>query len=122
MRVPEKIMEQRMLAVLLLFEQCKSAVLPIAGPGRPAGLNRGAPLSLSALSRRLGLTKGQVRCVLQRLVTGGFVMVFARYQTNGGQMENVYVTTDAGRAFLCERMANAGDGNAAEVACASPAS
>lgn len=59
-----------------------------------------AILSYTDLTKRLGLTRGQVRSVLRRLDARGLLEVCPRHLPNGGQLENAYCMTETGREFL----------------------
>lgn len=98
-RTPERLIEERMRAMLLLVARRSCTA---------RGTAKGAVLSLEELAAALRLSVPQVRCVLRRLVAGGLVDKRPRFLSNGGQLENAFLVTPAGYAFLLEEAAPSG--------------
>ena len=94
-RTCERVMEERMRSALALVQARCRIEAARAGGGRAF-----ASLSYAELSSALGVSREQVRCVLRRLSSSGLLVVRARYLPNGGQAENAFLVTEAGRAFL----------------------
>lgn len=93
-RTPDWLIEERMRDTVLLIVR-RSRVAMAA--------SEGAVLSLEELAAALDLTVPQVRCVVRRLVARGLVVKLPRFLPNGGQLENAFLITAAGYAFLWEK-------------------
>lgn len=94
-RTCERVMEERMRAALILVRARCRADGPLPGGG-----TTWAALSYAELASVLGMTREQARCVLRRLTGAGLLVMRTRHLPNGGQVENSYLLTDEGRAFL----------------------
>ena len=82
-----------------------------------AARSRGRPpracASIAALAAGAGLSKCQARRALSSLEAEGLLAVERRFRPDGGQAENAYRVTPAGRARLSRLAASAQDDNPA---------
>lgn len=95
---------------------CEAVLLIARHSCVAGGTTKGAVLSLERLADALHLSVPQVRCVLRRLVARGLVNKLPRFLPNGGQVENAFLVTPAGYAFLWEKVAPCGEGREVPIA------
>ena len=57
-------------------------------------------LSVAGVGERIGVKPETARRIVRSTGQKGYVEVHSRFLSNGGQLENEYLLTDAGRALL----------------------